>query len=67
MLLRNTHRDAPRQAAVDAERTTGVHARAAGVEPGHTSWGLEEGDELVPGRTVLETLGGGTIAEALLV
>lgn len=32
-----------------------------------TTWDLREGDELVPGRTVLETLGGGTIAEALLV
>jgi len=32
-----------------------------------TSWAFAEGDELVPGRTVLETLGGGTIAEALLV
>ena len=32
-----------------------------------TSWRFETGDELVPGRTVLESLGGGTIAEALLV
>lgn len=32
-----------------------------------TSWRFETGDELIPGRTVLESLGGGTIAEALLV
>ncbi len=32
-----------------------------------TSWQFGTGDELVPGRTVLESLGGGTIAEALLV
>ncbi len=32
-----------------------------------TSWRFGPGDELVPGRTVLESLGGGTIAEALLV
>ena len=31
------------------------------------SWGLAEGDELVPGRTVLDTLGGGSRYEALLV
>ena len=30
-------------------------------------WGFEEGDELVPGRTVLDTLGGGSRYEALLV
>ena len=31
------------------------------------SWGFEEGDELVPGRTVLDTIGGGSRYEALLV
>jgi serine/threonine protein kinase len=31
------------------------------------SWGLAEGDEIVPGRSVLKTLGGGTHYEVLLV
>ena len=30
-------------------------------------WGFEEGDELVPGRTVLRTLGGGSRYEVVLV
>lgn len=30
------------------------------------SWGLEEGDELVPGRTVIEHLGGGSLYEVYL-
>ena len=32
-----------------------------------TSWGLTEGDEIAPGRSVLKTLGGGTRYEVLLV
>jgi serine/threonine protein kinase len=32
-----------------------------------TSWGLAEGDEIAPGRTVLKPLGGGTHYEVLLV
>jgi serine/threonine protein kinase len=32
-----------------------------------TSWGLAEGDEIAPGRTVLTALGGGTRYEVLLV
>lgn len=32
-----------------------------------TSWGLAEGDEIAPGRSVLKLLGGGTRYEALLV
>src|SRR4051812_50059717 len=31
------------------------------------TWGLEEGDELAPGRTVLRQLGGGRRYEAMLV
>ena len=42
-------------------------ARAATGEELATSWRLGTGDELVPGRIVLQTLGGGTIVEALLV
>jgi serine/threonine protein kinase len=32
-----------------------------------TSWGLAEGDEIAPGRSVLKALGGGTRYEVLLV
>jgi serine/threonine protein kinase len=39
---------------------------AAEVRPRPT-WGLQEGDELAPGRTVLGRLGGGRTTEALLV
>ena len=31
------------------------------------TWGLSEGDEIAPGRTVLRALGGGTRYEVLLV
>src|SRR4051794_1593683 len=31
------------------------------------TWGLEEGDELAPGRTVLRRIGGGRRYEAMLV
>jgi len=34
---------------------------------GETTWGLAEGDEIAPGRTVLAPLGGGTRHEVLLV
>ncbi len=34
---------------------------------GETTWGLDEGDEIAPGRTVLAPLGGGTRYEVLLV
>jgi len=33
----------------------------------HTSWGLAEGDEIAPGRSILKALGGGTRYEVLLV
>jgi hypothetical protein len=32
-----------------------------------TTWGLAEGDEIAPGRTVLKPLGGGSRYEVLLV
>jgi serine/threonine protein kinase len=35
--------------------------------PADTSWGFEEGDELVPGRTVVRGLGGGNRFEVFLV
>ena len=66
MRLRKTHH-APPQVAAGAVAEDGAGGRAAGAETAHTSWGLQEGDELVAGRTVLETLGGGALAEALLV
>ena len=36
-------------------------------DPGRGSWGFEEGDELVPGRSVVRALGGGTRFEVFLV
>jgi serine/threonine protein kinase len=36
-------------------------------EPAATSWGFEEGDELVPGRSVVRRLGGGNRFEVFLV
>jgi serine/threonine protein kinase len=38
-----------------------------GAKPSRSSWELAEGDELVPGRTVIRRLGGGSRYEALLV
>jgi eukaryotic-like serine/threonine-protein kinase len=36
-------------------------------DPARDSWGFEEGDELVPGRTVVRALGGGNRFEVFLV
>jgi eukaryotic-like serine/threonine-protein kinase len=41
-------------------------ARASG-DQGHASWNLEEGDLLVPGRSVVRPLGGGSSYEVFLV
>lgn len=65
MVLRRRGDRAGQPAAGDAVPQGGVDSGLPVAPP--TTWGLEEGDELVPGRTVVETLGGGTIAEALLV
>ena len=42
-----------------ATEVTAVRERA--------SWALGEGDELIPGRSVLRPLGGGSLYEAYLV
>lgn len=68
MVLRRRRTPVGQAVAAETAPGRGVGAPApVAPEPGHTSWELEEGDELAPGRTVVETLGGGTIAEALLV
>ena len=50
---------------VEPENRGADEQRAERPEP--ASWGLEEGDELVEGRTVIRTLGGGTQYEVFLV
>jgi len=37
------------------------------AKPEKASWGFQEGDELAPGRTILELLGGGSAYEVFLV
>ena len=44
-----------------------IAAPAPGRSAERPGWGFSEGDELVPGRTVLKRLGGGSRYEALLV
>jgi len=67
MALGRLHRRAAREREPDRPQGAGGAATAAAVGEQATSWLLGTGDELVPGRTVLVTLGGGKIAEALLV
>lgn len=50
-----------------AAQAPGATPAPAAAGAGRPSWGFAEGDELVPGRTVLDTLGGGSRYEALLV
>lgn len=49
-----------------SDSTVPSPVRAAGPRPRPT-WGLREGDELAPGRTVLHRIGGGRRYETLLV
>ena len=68
MALRKITQRTAQPVPVDTAREDGVGAGiATATDPGHSSWGFAEGDEFVPGRTVLAALGGGAVAEALLV
>jgi eukaryotic-like serine/threonine-protein kinase len=53
----------------DLDATVPFAAASAATTPARPrpTWGLQEGDELTPGRTVLARLGGGRTTEALLV